>query len=516
MTAPRGERRRGPAWLLPVVLAAVSIVTGLVISQRGDDGASGDAKEPSGAPGEVFAEPAANVGPTPFTPPVVTTSPQTTAGATAPSSTVAASTTTTTTATSGSSTPGGSDSAAPTTTPPVVLQRVPGNQPGLYGGSMNDKVCDVAQLIAFLQADAAKAAAWADAQGIQPADIPMFIGRLTPVLLRADTRVTNFGYADGRAVSRQAVLQAGTAVLVDDRGVPRARCKCGNPLAEPRAVSGPPTYTGETWPNFDPASAQVVTPAPEPIGSIVLTDPATGDVFERPVGTDGSADGPVTPGTGDSTPTGSVPTDTTLPVETTAPTTAETTTTLEPSTTSAETTTTVEPTTTESPTSTVASSTTVPVPVSITADGDIAVSSEYPGNEFPVALAFDGDRTTSWFSAGDADTTCQPITPGEKCSDLIWVYRQPVDVMISGVAILNNSQHPDYPTGFGFGSVTIEITNLAGVIVHTETIVLPGEDPDVVIAPGVSGHAVHVIFEGHDSPDCGGISEFGVYTTPTA
>ena len=29
------------------------------------------------------------------------------------------------------------------------------------------------------------------------------------------------------------VLQAGTAVMVDDRGVPRAKCSCGNPLREP-------------------------------------------------------------------------------------------------------------------------------------------------------------------------------------------------------------------------------------------------------------------------------------------
>ena len=39
---------------------------------------------------------------------------------------------------------------------------------------------------------------------------------------------------------------------------------------------------------------------------------------------------------------------------------------------------------------------------------------------------------------------------------------------------------------------------------------LPGEDPNVIVAPNVMGHSVRFVFEGHDSPDCGGISEFRV------
>ncbi|MGH3907098.1 MAG: DUF6777 domain-containing protein, partial [Pseudonocardiaceae bacterium] len=42
-----------------------------------------------------------------------------------------------------------------------------------------------------------------------------------------DTRVTNHGYRDGKATDRQAVLQAGTAVLVDEKGRPRVKCGCG-------------------------------------------------------------------------------------------------------------------------------------------------------------------------------------------------------------------------------------------------------------------------------------------------
>jgi hypothetical protein len=392
----------------------------------------------------------------------------------------------------------------------VVLQRVQGGQPGLYGGSQNDKVCDVAQLVKFLQENADKARAWAQAQGIEPSAIADFIGRLTPVLLRVDTRVTNYGYDNGRPVARQAILQAGTAVLVDDRGVPRARCKCGNPLGEPQAVTQSPVYTGDKWPGFDPAAAQVTTPAPQPLGTLVLTDPANGEQFERPVGTSGEADAPVSTTTPAQTTTPvqtTAPTQTTTPVQTTTAVTATTT----PVTTA---TTAVQPATTTGSTPGGPSTTASGDAQDVTARGEFDVSSEFPGGKYPASLAFDGDATTSWFSAGDADSSCTPITPGASCSDLVWVHREPVDVLITWLEILNNSEHPDFPSGFGFGSVTIEITNLAGVIVHTETILLPGDDPDIGISPGVRGHSVHLVFEGHDDPGCGGIAEFSVLALP--
>lgn len=56
---------------------------------------------------------------------------------------------------------------------------------------------------------------------------------------RADTRVTNHGFADGRATEIQSILQAGTAVFVDDTGLPVVKCSCGNPLGRPAALSDP-------------------------------------------------------------------------------------------------------------------------------------------------------------------------------------------------------------------------------------------------------------------------------------
>jgi Tfp pilus assembly protein PilW len=69
----------------------------------------------------------------------------------------------------------------------------PGDTNGLYGQVGDTPSCDAQSLLANLQADSAKASAWAQALGITPADIPMFVASMSPVLLRADTAVTNHG-----------------------------------------------------------------------------------------------------------------------------------------------------------------------------------------------------------------------------------------------------------------------------------------------------------------------------------
>jgi hypothetical protein len=186
-----------------------------------------------------------------------------------------------------------------------------GTAEGLYGGTLDTAVCDAAQLVAFLTdpANRAQADAWAEVQGITPAEIPGFVAGLTPVRLRLDTRVTNHGFDGSRATPFQAVLQAGTAVLVDDRGVPRAKCFCGNPLAEPEPIEADAETTGaldldvlaenpeDAWPELDPAQVATVEPG-QPTDSFVLGDLATGTRFERPKGTNGSDDVPLPPGGG--------------------------------------------------------------------------------------------------------------------------------------------------------------------------------------------------------------------------
>jgi Domain of unknown function (DUF6777) len=192
---------------------------------------------------------------------------------------------------------------------------VSGDEEGLYGGTLNDSVCDREQLVEFLGDNDDKARAFADTLEIDVNDIPSYIASLTPVLLRGDTRVTNHGFADGEATSFQAVLQAGTAVLVDTDGVPRVKCYCGNPLTEPIEADSP-TYRGDPWDDWDPDNITVTFEADTTINIFVITDIDTGDLFTRVAGT-----------TGQDTPTGGEPPPTTLP-PTTAPTT-----TLPPSTT---------------------------------------------------------------------------------------------------------------------------------------------------------------------------------------
>ena len=171
----------------------------------------------------------------------------------------------------------------------VSYQVVDADETGLYGGSLDEASCDVEQLAGFLAQDAQKAAAWADVIGIEPADIATYLDGLTPVNLGEDTRVTNHGFADGEPTPREAVLQRGTAVLVDDAGVPRVRCYCGNPLLEP-AVSGSEEYEGAGWSAFDPGNVRLVDAADAPIEEFELFDVRTGSQILRPVGSRGEMD----------------------------------------------------------------------------------------------------------------------------------------------------------------------------------------------------------------------------------
>jgi hypothetical protein len=176
-----------------------------------------------------------------------------------------------------------------------------GGTPGLYGGSRDTQVCDVQRLTDFLadSANADKAQAWAGALGISTAEIPDYIGGLTAVRLRFDTRVTNHGFRDGEANPFQSLLQAGTAVLVDAQGVPRVKCNCGNPLSEPEPPSGDSGASqsiadvaqnpDDDW-NIDTANVVSIQPASEAVPSFVVVNVDDGAIFQRPAGSNGDAD----------------------------------------------------------------------------------------------------------------------------------------------------------------------------------------------------------------------------------
>jgi Domain of unknown function (DUF6777) len=179
---------------------------------------------------------------------------------------------------------------------------VTGTEPAVYGGSRDTQVCDVVGLVSFLKdpGNEAKAQAWAATLGIEVADIESYVAGLTAVRLRWDTRVTNHGFSDGEATPFQSLLQAGTAVLVDDTGVPRVKCNCGNPLGEPTPlgdagesdaldVDAAAENPDAAWEGLDPSEAVSIEPGDTQVTEITLVDVDTGGLLDRPVGSDGAS-----------------------------------------------------------------------------------------------------------------------------------------------------------------------------------------------------------------------------------
>ncbi|RDG35527.1 DUF6777 domain-containing protein [Streptomyces corynorhini] len=172
---------------------------------------------------------------------------------------------------------------------PAVPRALPGSTPGLYGASTAPG-CAVERQARLLAKDPAKARSFARAAGIGKESVPDFLRALTPVELRADVRVTDHGHRAGAATAFQAVLQSGTAVLVDGRGLPRVRCASGNPLGPPVAFKGSVDYRGERWPGYRAERVVVVQRSEEDLGGLVIVDPVDGVWVERRSGTDGGED----------------------------------------------------------------------------------------------------------------------------------------------------------------------------------------------------------------------------------
>ncbi|MEU0337844.1 DUF6777 domain-containing protein [Streptomyces bobili] len=259
--APEPHRpwwRSAPRIALLTTALLVAVAVALVLTTRSGGGSGGDS--------EVFLQAAGKTGPHPFTE---------------------------STATDASAPPA---STAPTTSAPAnAVRGVDGGAPGLYGGTRDVTACDVEKQIKALKADPAKTRAFASVPRIDPAEVPAHLRALTPVQLRMDTRVTNHGYRDGAATPYQAVLQSGTAVLVDGHGVPRVRCACGNPLTSPVAQQTTPKRTGDSWPSYHPSDVVVVTPSTTVINTFVLYDPDDDRWFARHRGDTGGKDRPAKP-----------------------------------------------------------------------------------------------------------------------------------------------------------------------------------------------------------------------------
>nr|WP_245234722.1 DUF6777 domain-containing protein [Streptomyces flavochromogenes] len=191
----------------------------------------------------------------------------------------------------------GATTASPASLPPRTASATPevsGSTPGLYGGTQSVASCDVEQQVRYLSEEPAKNTAFASTLGIQANQVPGYLRSLTPLQLRADTRVTNHGYKNGAATTYQSVLQSGTAVLVDNRGVPRVRCACGNPLTPPVAQKSPKT-TGTPWQGYNASQVVVVAPSVTVVNVFVVYDPNDDSWFARQHGDHGKNDKPTPP-----------------------------------------------------------------------------------------------------------------------------------------------------------------------------------------------------------------------------
>lgn len=282
---PGAPKRKGSGGLIAFITTAVIVVLVIAVVSTILIVRSQSTAEA----GEVFLEQADQPGTDPFT----TSIPNT------PLPPKAKATASTTTATTGAPPSG------------AATRTTVGSTPGLYGGTNNLQTCDPESVTVFLEQNPDKAAAWVQALNTDPrlqwsggtrlrvTDIRTYIGELTSVSLASDTRVTNFGYANRQPTARQAVLQAGTAVLVDRYGVPRVKCACGNPLIPP-AAQPKVRYTGPQWPGYSVTNIVVVQQSVTIIETFVLVNVDTGGQFQRPVGSSGSSDTTVDP-TGTST-----------------------------------------------------------------------------------------------------------------------------------------------------------------------------------------------------------------------
>ena len=149
----------------------------------------------------------------------------------------------------------------------------------------NRTTCDSGKLISYLGAHSQAASAWVKSLNSDPTlswsggnkvavqQIPSYINELTPRLLDGDLRVTNYQFANGAAHPVQSILEKGTTVLVDTKGVARVRCACGNPLTPMVRLNAVPVYRGVPWPGFHPQKVIVTQTGPR-CGSDEFSDGA--------------------------------------------------------------------------------------------------------------------------------------------------------------------------------------------------------------------------------------------------
>ncbi|OFW65894.1 MAG: hypothetical protein A2Z12_07880 [Actinobacteria bacterium RBG_16_68_21] len=163
-----------------------------------------------------------------------------------------------------------------------------GTTAGVYGATPSGEVCDVGALAAQLEADPRVAEAWVVILGVDPTAIGDYLDGLTAVILLRDTVVTDHFLDGSRILARSAILERGTAVLVDQRGVPLVRCLSGSPLRAAPPIPPGVTVEGAPWAGFSLELAETLPAASRATSRFVLMDLVTGQAVHRAPGVTGA------------------------------------------------------------------------------------------------------------------------------------------------------------------------------------------------------------------------------------
>ena len=163
-----------------------------------------------------------------------------------------------------------------------------GTTSGVYGASLTGDVCDVGALEAALEDDDIARQAWVIVLGVDPASTAAYLDKLTPVILLRDTAVTDHLLEGGRILSFAAILERGSAVLIDETGVPRVRCLSGSPLRTVSPIPSGVSVEGTPWSGFSLEQVQLLPAALHPTNQFVLVDVHTGLAIHRAPGITGT------------------------------------------------------------------------------------------------------------------------------------------------------------------------------------------------------------------------------------
>ncbi|GAB09901.1 hypothetical protein GOARA_048_01030 [Gordonia araii NBRC 100433] len=135
---------------------------------------------------------------------------------------------------------------------------VSGTDRGLYAAATTRLTCEVGPLVSGLESDTARRSAFASVMGSSPTQVVADTLNMASLVLLHDTKVAAHSYVDGKVEAYQAVLEAGTPVLVDASGMPRVRCSGGVPLGAPESGAKVPR-SGE-WSGYSASKVVTVTP----------------------------------------------------------------------------------------------------------------------------------------------------------------------------------------------------------------------------------------------------------------